>query len=136
VKCNAEVQGSLKKQKFYWHHPAWFALVLVNVIIYIVVAMIVRRSAEVSYGLCATHKRQRRRGVFIVVGGMFLSFGLIVVGIASDLAALIPIAILGFLVSIVIGIVRGRTLLPVRIDKSGAQFKGCGEAYLASLPSS
>jgi hypothetical protein len=36
----------------------------------------------------------------------------------------------------VIGIVRGRTLLPVRIDKSGAQFKGCGEAYLASLPSS
>jgi hypothetical protein len=136
VKCNAEVQGSLKKQKFYWHHPAWFALVLVNVIIYVVVAMIVRRSAEVSYGLCATHKRQRRRGVFIVVGGMFLSFGLIVVGIASDLAPLIPIAILGFLVSIVIGIVRGRTLLPVRIDKSGAQFKGCGEAYLASLPSS
>jgi hypothetical protein len=26
--------------------------------------------------------------------------------------------------------------LPVRIDKLGAQFKGCGEAFLASLPGS
>jgi hypothetical protein len=47
------------------------------------------------------------------------------------------VAFLAMLVSIVVGIVKGRALLPVRIDKTGAaQFKGCGESFLASLPNS
>jgi hypothetical protein len=136
VKCNAEAQESLKKQRFYWHHQAWFALVLANAIIYVVVAMIVRRHADVTYCLCAPHKQQRKRGVFLGVGGILFSLVLIFVGIANNQAALTLIAVLGFLVSIVIAIVKGRTLLPVRIDKAGAQFKGCCEAFLSSLPSS
>ena len=134
VKCNAEVQETLKKQRFYWHHQAWFVLVLANAIIYVVVAMIVRRHADVTYGLCLPHRQRRRRGVFMAVGGILLSLALIFVGIAAGQSALLLIALLGFLVSIVIAVVKGRTLLPVRIDKSGAQFKGCGEDFLASLP--
>jgi len=137
VKCNAELQASvLKKQRFYWHHQAWFALVLANVVIYVVVSMIVRRHADVTLGLCATHRQKRRRGVILGVGGILLSLGLLFAGIASNLAALTLIALLGFLVSIVMAVVKARTLLPVRIHKDGAQFKGCGEAFLASLPDS
>lgn len=136
VKCNAEVQEILKKQRFYWHHQAWFALVLLNAIIYIVVAMIVRRHADVTFGLCGPHRRRRKRGVLVAVGGILLSLALIFVGIATSQSALLLIALLGFLGFIVVAIVKGRTLLPVRIDKTGAQFKGCGEAFLASLPTS
>jgi hypothetical protein len=137
VKCNGEVEGSLKKQRFYWHHQAWFALVLANVFIYLVVSMIVRRHADVSYGLCTNHRRQRRRAVLLGVGGMFIFLVLVFVGIAADLVVLSLVAFLGIVVSIVVGIVKGRALLPVRIDKSRlAQFKGCGESFLANLPSS
>jgi len=136
IKCNAEVQEPLKKRRFYWHHPAWFVLVLANVIIYVVVAMIVRRQADVTYGLCAVHRKQRRRGAFLGVGGTLLSLVLIFVGLANDYAALTMIAVLGFVVSIVVGVVKGRTLLPVRIDKAEAHFKGCCEVFLASLPGS
>ena len=137
VKCNAEVQTPLlKRQRFYWHHQAWFALVLANVIVYVVVSMIVRRHADVTFGLCAAHRQRRRRGILLGVGGIALSFGLLLVGIASNLTALTLIALLGFLVSIVIAVVKARSLLPVRIDKAGGQFKGCCEAFLASLPNS
>ena len=137
VKCNAEVQGSLKKQRFFWHHQAWFALVLANIFIYLVVSMIVRRRADVSYGLCAQHKQRRKRAVFIGLGGILLSLVLIFVGIATDLSILTLVGFLVMLFSIVFAIVKGRALLPVRIDKAGAaQFKGCGESFLASLPTS
>jgi hypothetical protein len=136
VKCNAELQEPLKKQRFYWHHQAWFALVLLNAIIYIVVAIMVRRHADVSYGLCALHRQRRKRGILLAVGAVLLSLALLFVGIANSLPALILSALLVFLMSIVIAIVKGRTLLPVRIDKSGARLKGCGEAFLASLPTS
>jgi hypothetical protein len=72
----------------------------------------------------------------LALGGILLSLALIVVGIATGQSALLLMALLGFLVFIVIAVVKGRTLLPVRIDKSGAQFKGCGEDFLASLPRS
>jgi hypothetical protein len=136
VKCNAELEAPPKKQRFYWHHQAWFALVLLNAIIYIVVAMIVRRHADVTYGLCALHRQRRKRGIWLSVGGILLSLALIFFGVTTSQPVLFLIALLGFLMSIVIAIVKSRTLLPVRIDKSGAQLKGCGEAFLASLPTS
>jgi len=136
VKCNAALESPLKKQRFYWHHQAWFALVLLNAIIYIVVALIVRRHADVTYGLCSIHRRRRRRNILLAVCAILLSLALLFVGIANSLPALITSALLVFLMSIVIAIVKGRTLLPVSIDKSGARLKGCGEAFLASLPTS
>ena len=119
--------------RFYWHHQAWFALVLFNVLIYIVVAMLVRRHADVTFGLCPTHRRRRNRGILTGVGGVALSIALILAGIAFNVPVVIPIAFLALVIAIVVGITRGRALTPARIDKSGAQFKGCGEAFLASL---
>ncbi len=137
VKCNGEVQESLKKQRFYWHHQAWFVLLLANVFIYLVVSMIVRRHADLTFGLCPNHRRRRRRAILTGVAGMFLSLVLVFVAIALDMVVLSLFAFLAIVVFIVVAIVKGRALLPVRIDKSGiAQFKGCGESFLASLPTS
>lgn len=55
-------------------------------------------------------------------------------GIAQNIPALALAAMLGIVGSIVVAAVMARTLLPARIDRSGAQFKGCGEAFLAELP--
>lgn len=136
VKCNAEAAAPMKKQRFYWHHPAWFAFVLINVFVYLIVALIVRRSCYVSYGLCQIHKQKRIRGILIGLGGVVLAALLTAAAVMASRAELVLVAILLFVGSLVVSVVLGRTLMPVRIDRSAAQLKGCGEAFLATLPRS
>jgi hypothetical protein len=136
VKCNALVNEPLKKARFYWHHQAWFVLVLLNIILYAVVSLFVRKHADVTFGLCAEHKRRRNLALLIGFSGIALSIAVIVVAALASAPALIPIALVMILGFIVYTVVRARALLPVRIDRFGAQLKGCGEDFLASLPGS
>jgi hypothetical protein len=133
VKCNGQVHEPLKRHRFYWHHPAFFALLLLNAIIYIIVALIVRRRAEVTFGLCPAHRRKRNQGILIGVGGVVASIALIVGGAVLNTPVLSLVAIFALVISIIVAISMGRPLLPARIDKSSAQLKGCGEAFLAGL---
>jgi hypothetical protein len=134
VKCNAPVDGPLKRKRYYWHHPAIFALVLFNLLIYAIVAVIVRRRAEVTFGLCQVHRAKRNRAIVGGLLGVCLSIGLTAGAIGQQIPVLALVGILGVVVSIVVSAVVARALLPTRIDKAGAQFKGCGEGFLASLP--
>ena len=127
VKCNEAALQPMKPRKLYWHHPGWFLLVFVNVLIYIIVALIVRRRAEVTYGVCAKHRLRRR--VFIAVGwiGFVLSLMVIVVNPLAGLG--------GVLVAALAGIIGSRLAYPSRITKEEVRLRGCGEAFLASLES-
>lgn len=135
VKCNALVLEPLKRTRFYWHHQAWFVLILFNIILYAVVSLFVRKHADVTFGLCAEHKARRRAALLRGLGGIGVSIVLVVVAAMLGEVALVPITLLLFLASIVYMVVKARSLLPVRIDRFGAQLKGCGEDFLASLPS-
>ena len=47
IKCNEPAEHPLQSRRFYWHHPALYLLVLVDLLIYLVVAVIVvRRSTR------------------------------------------------------------------------------------------
>jgi hypothetical protein len=133
VKCDGQVHEPLKRRRFYWHHPAYFALLLLNAFIYIIVAVIVRRRAAVTFGLCPTHRRKRNRGILIGVAGGVASVALIVAGAALGAPLLSLISIFALVISIIVAISMGRALIPSRIDRSSAQLKGCGEAFLANL---
>jgi hypothetical protein len=135
VKCNGLVLEPLKRSRFYWHHQAWFVLILFNIILYAVVALFVRKHADVSFGLCAEHKARRRAALLRGLAGIGVSIALVVIAVMLGEASLVPITLLVFLGSIVYMVVKARSLLPVRIDRFAAQFKGCGEDFLASLPS-
>jgi hypothetical protein len=50
VKCNEPSEQPHKMRKVYWHHPAVYLLLLGYAILYIIVALIVRRTAEVNPG--------------------------------------------------------------------------------------
>jgi hypothetical protein len=133
VKCNADLAEPLKRKRFYWHHQAVFLLVLINVIIYAIAAMIVRRHADLTFGLCPAHRRRRNRFLIGGLAGALVSLLLMVVGMSENLPGLAVFSLVAFLVFLIITVVKGRTLFPVRIDKSAAQLKGCCEAFLASL---
>ena len=40
-----------KMRKVYWHHPGVYALILINLIVYAIVAAIVRKRADTESGL-------------------------------------------------------------------------------------
>lgn len=137
VKCNASATQTRYKRKLTWHHPAWYLLVPVNILVYVLVAIIVRKSAEVDPGLCPHHARQRARGVLgawaVALGGI----ALIVFGLGSD-DGMIPVVLgLGMaFVAILIGIFRVRILYPSRISRDIVRLRGCGKPFLDSLPDS
>jgi len=135
VKCNDPVEEPTKTRKVYWHSPWLYLLLLINVLIFAIVAMVVRKKATVQAGLCALHKKRRRAVITIAWVGALLGIVLMYIGAAS--AAGIGAVLFGTLVilgSIIFGMVAGRVVTPTRIDDRYVRLKGCGEAYLDTLP--
>jgi hypothetical protein len=63
VKCGAP---TVKRQvrKIYWHEPWFYALLLVGPVIYGILALVLRKEAQVEYGLCRQHFDARQRLIF------------------------------------------------------------------------
>ena len=51
VKCNQPVNGQRLTRKLYWHSPYIYLFVLLNVLIYAIVTLIVRKRARVQIGI-------------------------------------------------------------------------------------
>src|SRR5438105_2254349 len=66
VKCNAAVDRWRLKRNLHWHPPAVYLLLFLAllsclfILIYVVVALIVRQMAKVHIGVCPKHAAQRR----------------------------------------------------------------------------
>ena len=134
VKCNAPAHGVKLKRKLTWHHPAIFILILVATLIYLIVAMIVRKTATVELGLCEEHMAKRRRNVFI-------TWLLILLGVAGFIMAIIVAdntfllaGIILILAGIIYALVALRIVTPARIDDKFAWLKGVNKDYLDELP--
>ncbi len=137
VKCNAPADQPTKARKIYWHHPALYVLVLFNVLIYAIIAAVIRKRVFVSAGLCKEHKKRRRIAMTIAWTGALSGIVLVFVGMGSSLG--VWGALLGFLLilgSIIEGLIGGRIVYARKIDKNYVCLKGCGLAFLDSLPSS
>src|ERR1044072_8782987 len=137
AKCNNPAAPPHKMRKLYWPPPAIYLLLLVYGIVYIIVALIVRKNVEIDPGLCGQHLQKRR--LWIGIGWAGALFGWIVVvwggrtfGLDPGLTALLAIGF--FVVSAASGILNSRVLYAKRIDDRHARLKGAGEEFLASLP--
>jgi hypothetical protein len=135
IKCNEPAHEPTKARKVYWHSPWLYLLLVFNFLIFAIVAMVVRKKAIVSPGLCANHKKRRRNVIALAWTGFITGVVLIYVG-ASTAAGIwgTLIGVLVMLGSILFGMIAGRIVVPTRIDKSYVRLKGCGEPYLETLP--
>ncbi len=59
VKCGAPANGKPVDKNFSWHHPALYLLILAGVLVYAIVAVIVRKSVRLRVPLCAQHAQRR-----------------------------------------------------------------------------
>jgi hypothetical protein len=136
VKCGAPANGKPVDKRFYWHHPALYLLILAGVLIYAIVATIVRKSMRLQVPLCAQHAQRRSLAVtlswVIPLVGIADAFILPNLGVDGGVVALITGVFI--VTGLVIWAIVGYPLKPKSIDESRGVFTGFCEAYLQQFP--
>jgi len=131
VKCGAPASKTITKT-FSWHHPAIYLTILVGVLIYVIVAMIVRKNMKLSVPLCARHAQKRSMAVTLAwvvpLIGVADAFILPNLGVDGGVVALITVACL--LTGLIIWAVVANPIRPTRIDQQCGVFTGVCEEYL------
>lgn len=134
VRCNEPSEEPTKSRRLYWHSPWLYALIALNILIYAIVAVIVRKKAIVAPGLCSQHKKHRRYSIALAWILLIAGFAVLVMGTSGEM----PLAALGgfllFLAAIIVSATFTRIVRAKRIDAQYVRLKGCGAAFLDSMP--
>jgi len=137
VKCGAPANGKPVNKTFSWHHPALYLLLLPGVLIYLLVAVIVRKSIRLSVPLCARHAQRRSTAVtlawVIPLVGVADAFILPNFGVDGAVVALITVAFV--VTGIVIWAIVDYPIRPKSIDQYRGVFSGFCQTYLQQFPS-
>lgn len=141
VRCNEPAHGYRLKRRLSWHHPAFYLFLLFNLIIYVIVALIVRKTAKIEVGLCEAHVRARTRAILVGWLGSLGGIGLMIFGAMNsgpgaqnDLGWMILVGLLLLLVSLIFGASKAPPVVPTRIDANFVWLKRVSPAFLAALP--
>jgi len=133
IKCNEPALGYKLRRVLYWHRPAWYWLILVSVLIYAIVAMIVRKRAIVEVGLCPAHRQ--RRYLAVVLGILALCGGLGgCLAYASESEAAVYLGLILAVAGVVIAGFGSQVVTASQIDDNYVRLKGAGADYLSPLP--
>jgi len=138
LECGQPISREPRKRTYYWHNPWLFFLILAGLLIYVIVALIVRKRFQLYLPLCETHRRARRR---VAWAAAFLLIGIIPVGILigstdtpnSGLWAVL-VMFLMFFAGLACWALSSGPLRPTLINESYGRFKGTREAFLSQLP--
>jgi hypothetical protein len=133
VKCNAPADEQLKR-KLTWHHPALYLLVFASLLIYVVVALVVRKTATVNVGLCEEHLSSRRRNILVT---WLLGLGSVLSFVAAILLEDVTPAVLGLGLLFgcaIYGSVTLRIVVPRKIDNYFVWLKGIDGNFLQQFP--
>ena len=134
VKCNEPAEAPKLKRKLTWHHPALYLIIFVALLIYAIVAMVIRQTATVEIGLCERHRSRRKQNILITIVALLLSVAAFAVSInvSDGMYALAGLALL--LGGTIYGIVSIRVITPSKIDSSFVWIRGITPDYLNLLP--
>jgi len=133
IKCNAPAQGQRLEKTLYWHSPVIYLCILLHVIVYIIVALIVRQKARVAVGLCDKHRARRLWNICIGWGIFVLGVVAIATVIHYEQYVLIWIGALTIFAAMIFGLCN-RLVYARRIDKERVWMRGFCKAYLDELP--
>lgn len=133
VKCNSPSRNRLVK-KMYWHPPAYFALLCLGAIFYIIAALIVRKQANVTIGLCDTHFQKRKTAVIVTWSLVGLAILLFVIAGAADMGALAAIGTFALLGAMIYGVAAIPMVGATKMDDRFVWLRGVSKEFLAGLP--
>jgi hypothetical protein len=144
VKTNEPSQRKIKR-KYYWHHPAVYLAILVQVLIYIILAMVVRKKHELEVPITEQTGAKRRNGIAI---GWVLALAAIALFVGSIAWMLQPgneanagygvialfLAAFMLVAGSIIGSRAAAILTPKRMTESATWFAGAHWEYLERFP--
>ena len=143
VKCNAPAEGWTIRKTLYWHSPLLYILIFFpGILIYAIVAMVVRQNAKVTAALCPVHRRKRWTTILIAWLAALLGVATVVAGMVlagdRDTEAIGLVSVLvGFLMIVgggIYGAIWSAVLSPTKMNGNYAWLKGAGNDYLATFP--
>lgn len=132
IRCGVASNGKPLKKTFYWHHPAIYLVLLISPIIYVIVALVVRKTMKVNVPLCLEHAK--RRSIWVTLAWVLPLIGLadaIILpqfNVDGGIVALLTTALV--LAGLVIWAVVGSPIRPKFIDQSRGEFSGFCEVFL------
>jgi hypothetical protein len=137
VRCN-EPATNLLKRTLSWHTPWIYVLLAVSPLIYIIVALIIRKTAKIEVPLCDEHRAKRSRGLLIALGisltGIALCFTPAFLG-QDWVGLLVLTGVVTILGGLIFGLIASQTVVPQKIDETHVWLKKISPVYLAELPS-
>jgi hypothetical protein len=134
VKCDAPANGFRLKRNLSWHHPALFLVVIVATLLYVILAMVLRKRAIVYLGLCRKHNEKRRNFLIVGVVTLAVSLALIFGAIAWDYPAVALLGVAGILASAIWLAFVARVVIVKKIDDQFVWLNGINENYLSRFP--
>ncbi len=139
VKTNAPMDRTINKT-LYWHHPALTLMLFAGLIPYVIVALVMRKSASVR--IPVSNEAMGKRRVHLAIAWAIALGGLAMFGVAiaesnssnGEMVGVMVIGgIVGILASAIYGIVMTPILTPARIDDHVVMLKGACPEYLDTL---
>jgi len=135
IKCGVEANGSHLRKKLSWHHPAVSLLILAGVLIYLIVAMVVRKSATVEISLCEDHLHKHRTAVIGTWMTFLAGLGFMVLAIAAESGGSALFGLLLLFTSFILALTWAKVVTVKKIDDYYLWLKGVDESFLSMLPS-
>lgn len=139
-KCGKPARAEPFSRTYYWHAPELYILILLGVLIYAIVAAIVRKKLVVVLPICDEHFRSRRKlgwtSLTLLVLAVLIPFMLIGLTSSASLAGSVG-CVLGFalgIASLVTYVLFERTLKPERITDDEARLNGACPEFLDRIP--
>jgi hypothetical protein len=139
VKSNQPAGGRRLRRTLSWHHPVIYVAILAGLLIYIILALVLRQTATVYIGLSDEWAARRRRR--IILAWSLVLLGCLLVPAAAFLAESRPRALSLVLLSPPLilgaafyGLLGARMVAPVRITQDYVWLKGVHPDYLAAQP--
>jgi len=133
VRCNGRADGAMLKQSYQWHNPALYILAPFALLIYVLVALAIRKTATLHVGICREHltarKRSRLGSALLAIAGVVSLFLAIEGGSLFGWGGLL--LLLG---GAVWGTIGTRLLSVQGIDDHFVRLKGAHPGYLSALP--
>lgn len=138
VKSNQPTSRWLKR-RLYWHHPAIYLTILLHILIYVILALILRKTATIYVGLSDEWFAKRHRAMFIgwflVLAGVGLFIASLATGNRSDAFPWLLVASpLVFVGGAIYGLLAARMVAAERISDEYVWLKGVHPSFLADLP--
>ena len=136
VKCGAPATDKPLVKTFYWHHPALYLTIFAGLLIYVIIAAIVRKSVRVAVPLCPDHVQKRSLWVHLSwvlpLAGVADAFVLPQFHVDPSIGVFLMIGLL--FAGLVIWAIVGSPIKVRKIDANHCEFSGFCERFLEQFP--